>query len=354
MTKAGIYKITNKINGKIYIGQSINLEKRLNEHVLQLTKFKHPNNYLQNSVNKYNLENFIFEIIETLEPFDKNNKKCLEQLNYLESFYIDSYETLLHQNGYNIRNGGQNRSGYYLPNTINYIFYSPDNIEIKIDNLNKFCDENNLEISGMRRVFYEELSHYKNWTKYKKKAYQAKYILKSPDNIIFEFDNLKQFAFENNLTPQLLSKVLTGVRVHHKFWTLPDTKLNIETTKNNTCPINKMIKYNWINLTTNEEYFGTVSELVQNYKLPQASPLYTITNPNTSDKQFYNWTLKNIDKIKHLIEKPIYKFKHKTHGFFEGTRKEFILKHPELIESKVSAIINKKRPHHKGWYLIEE
>jgi excinuclease UvrABC nuclease subunit len=40
MTKAGIYRITNKINNKIYIGQSIDLVKREKDRINDLSKFK--------------------------------------------------------------------------------------------------------------------------------------------------------------------------------------------------------------------------------------------------------------------------------------------------------------------------
>lgn len=49
----GIYQIKNKINGKVYIGQSINIEKRLKRHLNDLRKLKHRNQHLQNAFNKY-------------------------------------------------------------------------------------------------------------------------------------------------------------------------------------------------------------------------------------------------------------------------------------------------------------
>ena len=47
--KGGIYLLRNLSDGKVYIGKSINLEKRLKEHKLSLARGDHHNNYLQNA-----------------------------------------------------------------------------------------------------------------------------------------------------------------------------------------------------------------------------------------------------------------------------------------------------------------
>jgi group I intron endonuclease len=56
----GIYKITNKINGKVYIGQSINIERRWKEHISD----KRKNSLIHLAIEKYGEKNFNFEIIE--------------------------------------------------------------------------------------------------------------------------------------------------------------------------------------------------------------------------------------------------------------------------------------------------
>ena len=90
----GVYKIENKINGKLYIGSSVNIESRLKSHIKELNNNSHNNNYLQNAWNKYGENNFIFEVIEVVE--DKN------YLREREQYYIDIYKVTDHSIGYNI------------------------------------------------------------------------------------------------------------------------------------------------------------------------------------------------------------------------------------------------------------
>lgn len=67
--KSGVYKITNKINGKIYIGCSKNMSNRFRSHLYSLSKNKSNCIILQNAVMKYGLVNFIFEILEVCSNY---------------------------------------------------------------------------------------------------------------------------------------------------------------------------------------------------------------------------------------------------------------------------------------------
>jgi len=63
-TEPGIYKITCTVNGKIYLGSSINLRKRKSEHFRYLQHNKHHNSHLQRAWNKYGEDAFTFEVLE--------------------------------------------------------------------------------------------------------------------------------------------------------------------------------------------------------------------------------------------------------------------------------------------------
>lgn len=73
---AGIYKIINNIDGKFYIGSSVNLYNRSIAHNKMLLSNNHDNQYLQNAFNKYKGENFTFEILEVVN--DNTNLRKLE------------------------------------------------------------------------------------------------------------------------------------------------------------------------------------------------------------------------------------------------------------------------------------
>lgn len=66
----GIYKYTNKINGKIYIGLSNDIQRRKNEH---LTKANANDKvYFHQAIRKYGINNFDFEVLETFDIEDRN------------------------------------------------------------------------------------------------------------------------------------------------------------------------------------------------------------------------------------------------------------------------------------------
>lgn len=91
----GIYMILNNINGHAYIGQSKNIETRIQKHIYSLTNNYHHNQHLQNAWNKYGKGNFNFFILE------KCNKALLDDA---EIFWISFLGT--YNNGYNLTPGG--------------------------------------------------------------------------------------------------------------------------------------------------------------------------------------------------------------------------------------------------------
>lgn len=92
----GIYKITNTDNGKIYIGQSIDISHRKACHEYDLKNNRHKNAHLQRAYNK-KPNAFKFEIICYCKE---------EDLNELEAFYIAKYNSTNQRYGYNFDAGG--------------------------------------------------------------------------------------------------------------------------------------------------------------------------------------------------------------------------------------------------------
>lgn len=101
----GIYLITNKINGKKYVGQSVDIMRRYSEHL----RSGQPDLYSKKSerdsktpihlaMQKYGVNNFSLTVLE----------ECLEQdLNEREKYWINYYQTTDKTKGYNVTDGGQ-------------------------------------------------------------------------------------------------------------------------------------------------------------------------------------------------------------------------------------------------------
>ena len=94
----GIYKITNKVNNKVYIGQSYDIEKRWKGHLYDLEHRVHHSEHLQKSYNKYGIESFVFEILEEV-----NDSNCLTTK---EQYWIDYYNSMDKNFGYNMKGAG--------------------------------------------------------------------------------------------------------------------------------------------------------------------------------------------------------------------------------------------------------
>jgi group I intron endonuclease len=95
--KSGIYQITNLVNNKFYIGSSTNLYKRFHGHKSKLINKNHPNIKLQNSINKYGINNFKFEVLAICPK---------EYIIKLEQFFLDSLKPT-----YNISPTAENNLG---------------------------------------------------------------------------------------------------------------------------------------------------------------------------------------------------------------------------------------------------
>lgn len=93
----GIYMIRNLSNNKVYIGQSTDINRRWNDHKMKLKNNIHYNEHLQKSYNKYGEKFFQYSILcETSK----------ENLNELESYYIQKYQSDNSKYGYNQTLGG--------------------------------------------------------------------------------------------------------------------------------------------------------------------------------------------------------------------------------------------------------
>lgn len=145
----GIYKITNKINNKAYIGLSIDIEHRKKTHFKRAYN-KNDKEYdkaLYRAIRKYGTENFVFEILEECKKEELYNK---------EKFYIKKFNSFY--NGYNETPGGEGvviNEGEKHPN---HKLTEKDVIDIR----KRYA---NLELKNNVRKIYEDKISYSGFNK---------------------------------------------------------------------------------------------------------------------------------------------------------------------------------------------
>lgn len=144
-----IYKITNKINSKIYIGQtSGTIEKRFKEHIKQ-SKYN-DTFHLYRAMRKYGIENFEIEEIEECED---------SLLSQKEKYYIKYFDS--YKNGYNMTIGGDGVVKYdYREIADKYLElkcekYVTDFFNCSPSVVQKACQKYNIEIKkGLSETYW--------------------------------------------------------------------------------------------------------------------------------------------------------------------------------------------------------
>ena len=93
----GIYFILNKTNGKVYVGQTTDFHDRWIKHKHKLRNNYHYNPHLQSAWNKYGEDSFEYHQLEHCSK---------EALGDCEDWWIDYFDALNREKGYNLRSGG--------------------------------------------------------------------------------------------------------------------------------------------------------------------------------------------------------------------------------------------------------
>ena len=199
----GIYKIENLINGKKYIGQSVNIlerwgdHKRINERPLEKVKQTYP---LYRAFKKYGLENFSFEVIEECSK---------EELDSRERYWIANYHTYIKDPqgpGYNLTLGGggiQTTTNEEIQNFIELWNQGLSVGEISlivernnhciINYLKEFCPTYTVEEGSRRGSALSGLKHTKS-------VIQCDLL----GNIIKKYDSIKEAEFETSINRTII------------------------------------------------------------------------------------------------------------------------------------------------------
>lgn len=150
----GIYKFTSKITGLSYIGQSIHINTRYNQHLQEAKDDKRQTKWHQ-ALKEQGIENFDFTVLEECD---------INELNEREIYWINKYNSFY--NGYNSTPGGQNK-----------IFNPQDIYDAWDEGLSPLEISKKLGI-GTSCVYYN-LIDYKNYNKHEAKIRGGKLAQKT-------------------------------------------------------------------------------------------------------------------------------------------------------------------------------
>lgn len=103
-----LYRITNQLNGKVYIGQTVDDIHRWSAHKSFAKNPERTGQYIHRAMAKYGIDNFVYEVIATCKTQDDANE--------VEALLILQYNSRNKDNGYNVMPGGNNISGPEHPN----------------------------------------------------------------------------------------------------------------------------------------------------------------------------------------------------------------------------------------------
>lgn len=127
---SGVYQIRCKRSRKVYIGKSLNMRKRRNQHLSLLRSNNHYNNHLQAAFNLYGEKSFSFKVIELCDESELEEK---------EQLWITNKKASDNRYGYNCSETSNPGQSEAFTKPKEYIVTSPEGIDVHVKNLTKFC-----------------------------------------------------------------------------------------------------------------------------------------------------------------------------------------------------------------------
>lgn len=87
--RMGVFQVRNMVNGKIFVGSSVNLEAIWNRHKSELKLNGHRNEKLQKEWNEFGEQNFVYEIISEIVPKEGERTDYNREVKKLEEMFIE-------------------------------------------------------------------------------------------------------------------------------------------------------------------------------------------------------------------------------------------------------------------------
>lgn len=174
----GIYCITNNINGMKYVGQSICIEERFQQHI-----YSKSNSEIHKAIEEYGVSNFRFEVLIACSK----NELDEQEVKFIR--LLDTYE-----NGYNQTRGGQ---------------HSVYNFEYDYNNYTKLKEEvkeKSKEIRSLNATIYVLRDKINRLEKEIESLKNENNLLKTKNALLLRPDSIDKDVSENNIFVQLISE----------------------------------------------------------------------------------------------------------------------------------------------------
>lgn len=212
-----IYKLTNRINGKGYVGVTNNYEKRMREHSYASNDYA-----ISRAIRKHGWDSFNHEIIAQTECH-------VNAYRVLEPKYIAEHDTK--DSGYNLTDGGEGTLGYSPSSDArNKMSEAKKGKTLSEDHKRKISESNmgrkvhdetkqkiSAKLKGNKN--FEGKSH-SNCTKSILSKQKAKtWDVVDPDGNHITVTNMRKFCLDNNLHHSAMSRVMSGKQKKHKGYT---------------------------------------------------------------------------------------------------------------------------------------
>jgi len=209
MRKGKIYKITNIITKKIYVGQTIqSLKVRFRRHKNDAKNGK--KGFLFNSIRKHGISKFKIKLIELCD---------VQLLDDRESFYISRYKSTSSK-GYNLLPGGRKTMrgiNHFKADKKEYKFYHISGIVEKLI-ISDFILKYKLDKSAVHRVLKNKQTHVKNW--YSDLNKMLLYTFKHKEGIIEEGVTKRDFKNKYKFLNGSITNLIIGNAKTHKGWSV--------------------------------------------------------------------------------------------------------------------------------------
>lgn len=372
-----IYKITNLINNKIYIGKSIKNDPNYFGSGLLINK----------SIKKYGIENFKKDIID-------ESISSINDLNEKEKFWIKYFNSIDLNIGYNIAYGGD--GGDLItnnPNKEHFLEYCRNRKGIKNGMFGKKHNQNSIEKMSINRKGKHK--GIKSWNKgltkkdyskeyrynveHQKRGFFCKnkktYIIFSPNKIMFEvYGSLIKFCDENKL-PFLIMRTFInkGEIPHPKKGKPKDNRINLIGWEIRTVKYHKKMDKNFIPQETRQKLKEKLKERSSGENNINAKTFYLISPQNETFevKGQLPTFCKNHNINYYVIKRWINKgeilpsiikndeIRKNTNGWeiktdinikIENNRTYYILKSPNNIKYKIFGGVKNFCKEHNIWY----